>query len=97
MTIKEQILGRFGFQTGKAPTFMKQKRPNYKMLETDLEMARKVFVTIDSLTQDPVQQQVIIELLCAAHCMRISDLDAEQLWVADALHKHVRQVLGAPK
>ena len=42
-------------------------------------------------TKDPVQQQIIIELMVANYCLRMGK-DWEL--VADAMNKHVKQIIG---
>ena len=43
--------------------------------------------------QNPVKQQIAIELLTARHALRLT---GQAKFVADSMHKHVLQILDGP-
>lgn len=57
-----------------------------------IEMLQRVRNVLDSETEDPVLQQVIIELLGVGHASRMKDAETAR-FVVDSMHRHMCQML----
>jgi hypothetical protein len=83
------------FQTGLGKTFTTHGGGRAKtavLAEEHLPLLEALTDAMNRNTQDPVARQVGIELLTARHSLGMTTR-RDALFVADSIHKHVRQII----